>query len=331
MVQPLTPLADVLARAALRTDRGERISGQPTPTGFSPLDDHLSGGLRPGELVLLGGPQGLGKTTFALQVARNAAAAGASAAYFSYEHDELGILQRLLVLEAYTSVGPAADTLSSMRARMEKAGGQARSIGDVLSDAAGAVSAADVLAGYGDRLTVHASSGRSTSVEVIRDQVLQAVAEGHRPLVVVDYLQKVHVPSALGEDERVTLVVEGLKDLALEAHVAVVAIAAATQEGIAPGHRLRLHELRGSSALAYEADVILLLNEKYDVVARHHLLYDPRSAERFRQVAVCSIEKNRSGRAGIDLEFRKEFEFCRYDPVGNVVVEDTVDERVVAQ
>jgi replicative DNA helicase len=32
--------------------------------------------------------------------------------------------------------------------------------------------------------------------------------------------------------------------------------------------------MRGAAALAYEADVVLLLNEKFDVVARHHLVYD---------------------------------------------------------
>ena len=33
--------------------------------------------------------------------------------------------------------------------------------------------------------------------------------------------------------------------------------------------------MRGSSALAYEADVVLVLNNKFDIVARHHLTYDP--------------------------------------------------------
>ncbi len=45
------------------------------PTGFTPLDDVLNGGLRPGELLVIGGPFGVGKTIWGLQVARNAVSA----------------------------------------------------------------------------------------------------------------------------------------------------------------------------------------------------------------------------------------------------------------
>src|SRR4051794_41212017 len=47
---------------------------KPIPTGFDALDQWIGGGLRPGELVLLGGAQGVGKTTLCLQLARNVAA-----------------------------------------------------------------------------------------------------------------------------------------------------------------------------------------------------------------------------------------------------------------
>ena len=153
--------------------------------------------------------------------------------------------------------------------------------------------AGQVLNVYGERLALVVASSRSTTADTVRDLVLESVAAGRSPVVFVDYLQKVAVHGTPSEAERVTRVVEALKDLALEASVPVVAIVAATQEGIAPGHRLRVHELRGSSALAYEADVILLLNSKYDIVAKQHLTYDARSAERFRQVVVVTVEKNR--------------------------------------
>ncbi len=48
----------------------------PMATGFTPLDDILNGGLRPGELLVIGGPFGVGKTIWGLQVARNAVCAG---------------------------------------------------------------------------------------------------------------------------------------------------------------------------------------------------------------------------------------------------------------
>ena len=58
---------------------------------------------------------------------------------------------------------------------------------------------------------------------------------------------------------------------------------------------MRISNLRGSSALAYEADTVLLLNNKSDVVARHHLVYST-ATSRSSGLAVLTVEKNRSGR-----------------------------------
>ena len=150
--------------------------------------------------------------------------------------------------------------------------------------------------------------------------------------MIVDYLQKVHVPGNIPEeDDRVTQVVEGLKDLALDNDIPVLAIVAADKEGIQPGKRMRVNNLRGSSALAYEADTVLILNNKYDVVARHHLVYNIGNVERFKHWAVLTIEKNRNGKAGVDLEFHKRFDQGRFDPEGHIVAEQLVDERVFVE
>ena len=122
-----------------------------------------------------------------------------------------------------------------------------------------------------------------------------------------------------------------LKDLALSRGVPVFAITASDAAGIAAGKRLRTENLRGASALAYEADVVLVLNEKYDVVARHHLMYGATNAERFRAYAVLSIEKNRGGMARVDMEFRKRFEQARFERTGTMVEEQLVDERVFVE
>ena len=81
-------------------------------------------------------------------------------------------------------------------------------------------------------------------------------------------------------------------------------------------------------AVAYEADCVLMLNNKFDVVARHHLVYDLGSAERFKSWAVLSIEKNRSGVDKVDLEFRTRFDQSRFEQVGGMVAEQLVDERL---
>jgi replicative DNA helicase len=67
---------DVLVDLNDRVTSGEIGEYQPVPLGFTPLDKTIGTGLRPGELLLLGGAQGTGKTTMALQMARNVASGG---------------------------------------------------------------------------------------------------------------------------------------------------------------------------------------------------------------------------------------------------------------
>ena len=94
---------------------------------------------------------------------------------------------------------------------------------------------------------------------------------------------------------------------------------------------MRVHDLRGSSALAYEADIVLILNDKYDVVARHHLVYDLGNAERYRTWVVMTLEKNRYGVDKVELEFQKHFEEGRFEAAGQYVVEQLIEERVFTE
>jgi replicative DNA helicase len=135
----------------------------------------------------------------------------------------------------------------------------------------------------------------------------------------------------LSEDDRITEVVEGLKDMALDLGVPVLALVAVDKSGLAAATKTRLQDLRGSSSLAHEADVVLMLNNKFDVVARHHLMYNTANAEQFHHWVVMSIEKNRSGADGVDIEFRKRFEQSRFDTDGGRVEEELIDDRVYVE
>lgn len=327
-----TSLAKILAQADRRLAKGESAGGRVWPTGFAALDECLSGGgLRAGDLLLLGGAQGLGKTTFALQMLRNIVAAGNTGLFFSFEHDEESVLERLLALEIGESDDPDAPDLDTVREAFLNADGAASAVADALAGHPGGTAGIDRMRAYADRFLVMQSSGGWMTLEAIREHVTKAAAK-ELPVVVVDYLQKIPVPgSEASEDERVTTIVQGLKDLAMELEAPIVAIVAADKAGITSGKRLRVHNLRGSSALAYEADIVLVLNDKYDVVARHHLVYDLGQAERFREWAVLTVEKNRSGIDHIDLEFRKMFHRSRYDSAGQEVREQLVDERVFVE
>jgi replicative DNA helicase len=329
----LETLTGVLEQADYRVRAGSHALARVWPTGFDILDTHLSGGFRSGELVLLGGPQGLGKTTWALQVGRNVARSGRSVLVFSYEHDLQTLLIRLVALEAGLLGGPDAPSLNRVRQTFEAADGLTGSLAERLADTDGGAKAIEVVQEYADRLILHRSTGSSTGVEQFRAAVRKVHEDtGQLPLVIVDYLQKVHVDGSIPEeDERVTQVVEGLKDMALDEDVPVLAIVAADKAGIQQGKRMRVNNMRGSSALAYEADTVLILNDKYDVVARHHLVYNVGNVERFRHWAVMTIEKNRNGQAGADLEFYKRFEQSRFDPDGQIVAEQLTDERVFVE
>ena len=94
----LNSLATILQRADTRL-RSPDSEVRIWPTGFPLIDDVLGGGLRAGALNLLAGPQGQGKTTMALQIARNAVAAGRAAIFFSFELDAETLLQRLISME----------------------------------------------------------------------------------------------------------------------------------------------------------------------------------------------------------------------------------------
>jgi replicative DNA helicase len=331
-VEEVRAISEVLAEADRQLVTGASAAASVWPTGFKLLDTYLGGGLRSGELTLLGGPQGLGKTAFVLQVLRNTAAEGGAGVYFSYEHDAPTLLQRLIALEAAIGDGLDALPLRVVREAMEAAHAGYGTLADRLA-AAGGADAVQRVADYGHRLLIHRSTGSTTDLDAIRKVAIETADRiGQTPLVVVDYLQKVALKEHTGSEmELVTIVVEGLKDLALELDVPVLAVVAADKEGLVTGKRLRMHNLRGSSALAYEPDVVLIMNEKFDVVARHHLMYDVGNAERFHNWVVVSIEKNRSGRDRVDLEFMKRFEHGLFDTAGRQVQEQLVDERIFVE
>jgi len=304
---------------------------------MTPLDRTLGGGSRSGELMLIGGAQGAGKTTMALQVARNIAQSGqANALYICFEHDEDYLLNRLMAMESALAgtMPPAPNTgVRIQDVRREVLGTWMAQEGDVTADLRANPRlrpAIDRIGRYGQGLFLMRGSAINTNTSNLR-----ALIEGYRraaptrPLVVfVDYLQRVPaVPDPPTETERVTNVVAALKDLALSLGVAVVCIVAADREGLKAA-RLRNHHLRGSSALNYESDVILILNEKYNIVAKVNIEFNPYQAQRFRDWTILTVEKNRSGRDAVDLEFEKHFEFSCFDPNGRQVQEKLIEERL---
>jgi replicative DNA helicase len=307
---------------------------QPIPLGFGMLDKTIGEGLRPGELLLIGGAQGTGKTTMALQMARNVASSGqANVLYICFEHEEQYLLNRMIAMESLLAhlpqktgaikiVDVRKEILAAMMAEGQGGGG--------LTGNQKLRPSLDRIARYGQSLYLMRGSQTASTVENMRKLVQEhrELSGDRRLFVVVDYLQKVPVyPEPPTESEKVTYVVNGLKDIALTEQVAMISIVAADKEGL-KAQRLRNHHLRGSSAINYEADIILIINEKYHIVAKVNIEFNPYQAQRFRDWVIVSVEKNRGGKDAVDLEFEKHFEFSCFDPNGRTVQEKLIEERL---
>jgi replicative DNA helicase len=308
---------------------------RPTPfgTGFSPLDDVLNGGIRAGDLLVLGGKPGQGKTIAALQWARSMARTGHTAIFACFEHDEITLLVRLLACELGEAIASAESTdeirLDGLRDGLRAVSTGVASVREVLDSDPLLKEAEERLAAYADNLILVRASGTRTDVGALTRLVEHH--RGDRTALFVDYLQKVPViPEPAEEAERVKRVVEALKELALGSKIAVTAVTAADRLGLI-SKRLRLHHMRGSTALAYEADAAVILNEKVAVVAKAHLAYDSTRAGVFKQQVVFTIEKNRNGPADVDLEFVKDFANYRFNPHGGWVVERLWEEGTLEE
>lgn len=298
------------------------------PTGFSPLDHVLMGGVRTGQLLLVGGRPGIGKTIVALQWARNFAMAGVATGVVCYEHPPREIVERLLAIEVKTSA--RADEVVLIDAARDLV----RRVvvgGEPLGTAAEQPLADESIrraAHWGEHLRLAGGSGRGTDLAGIERVAANVGAGG---VVIVDYLQKVPFADHPGsDDERTLAIAEGLKDIALRHNVAMIATAAGDHAGI-EGRRLRIANLRGSAALAHECDVAITLNEKALAVSKVSLAYNSARAEQFQRQVVFSVEKNRSGPADMHLEFTKDFSSYRFDPEGSFLGEKLVDDVLYEQ
>lgn len=329
------PAHDVLVDMHAKSVDGRALGARPVPLGFDPLDKVLVGGIRPGDLLVLGGAPGAGKTTFALQAGRNIAASGrASCVYLCYEHGEDDLVTGLVSMES-TGVRPGAGPEGSglpyaeARGLVVESSDRKGGLWEAFANHPALVSGLERVERYGSRLLLQKASGLKTDLAAIGDLVRELRESNTGPVVlVVDFLQKVpSFPEDEDESQRVTRVVQGLKDLALSQDVGIIGIVAAEKAAL-DGRRLRPHHFRGSSALLYEADVILVFNNKYHVVPKHSIEFNLYKAQSFRDWVVCTVEKNRSGRDLLELQFRKRFEYACFDPRGSIVEVQLVGERV---
>ncbi len=303
----------------LRDGDYESLGVEAAGTGFEPLDSVLDGGFLPGEVILLGGQPGVGKTICALQWARNVAAGGRRAAFACFEHDEGALMTRLLVQEAAIV---AADHHATVRYEARSiirdlflgliSIGEATAASPVVDEAVAS------LEQFSGNLQLLRASSQRTTVDALAGLSAGGLDAGG--VLFVDYLQKLPIPEANSLEERVYRAVEAMKELAIEQQISVVALSAASSGGIGV-NRLRLEHLRGSDALAHESDLAILMNHKVTAASDRHLKFDLTQLDEARRRTVFSIEKNRRGEVDVHLEFVKDFANFRFHPDGAFVTE----------
>ena len=273
-----------------------RLEGyRPVATGFVELDEILGGGFLSHCLLLVGGRQNVGKTIWILQAARNVARSGTAAAVVEYEHDEVHMLHRLLCMESYLSAGDGVspvrltDIREAVVSAVEQGGRESLHV--ILSRLPGARRAWQTIAGYLAHLLLAKAHPVKTTLDVIRTYALWLVEQYGYGVIFVDYLQKV-LPALdlrdLPKEQRTTLVVYGLKDIALETGIPIVAVSALDIEGL-KREEARVDDLEGGEATKYEPDAVLMLLPEREDQTRIRFL----------------VAKNRAGPTGVGATYRR--------------------------
>ncbi len=315
-------LWETVERFNHRLRTGDLESYRPTPLGFPQLDDCLGGGLHAEDLCLVGGMQNVGKTIFVLQVARNLAWSGeVLPIVVCYEHSPETLLHRLLCLESVVDLEPeSADGLT--RTDLEQAilglygqgpgNDELPDLDHVLQRLPAARRAWFRLREYLWRLWLVRGDGLETTDFVLREYVRMARHLGHRRvMLIVDYAQRVPLRPALdgavlSEAQRIDLVMRGLKSLAMEFGVPVMAVAAADAEGLRKGN-VRFEDLWGPATVQYEPDVAIILNRE---------ALDQAAGQYFVRIG---IEKNRHGPSEVEFRHRLHGAFYMLSPRGDAL------------
>lgn len=231
----ISPLSQLLMRVDAIADGLAPADG--TPTGFPTLDGLLGGGMRRGDLIVLGGDVGVGKSALALAIALRARGAGRGVALFSGEMDAPRILERALAIEGRASIDSIRQGTLDEETRA--------SLG------AAALRMRDAL----PRIAPIPPGGIATLTEEIRALAPNEEIE----LVVIDSLQS--LPSgATMQDEELARAVRALKTAAVESRVAVLLTAHLPNfDRTRSEQRPTLDDFGAMGAVKHHADVILAL------------------------------------------------------------------------
>jgi replicative DNA helicase len=258
--------------------RGGELTG--VPTQFKDFDE-MTGGLQPGELIVIASRPSMGKTALALNIARNAAIEnGKKVAIFSLEMTKRALALRLLASEAnidFSGFRKGFGRPEDLR-KLTQAGGKLADANIWIDD-----------------------SGMITILE-IKAKCRRLASERGLDLVIVDYLQLAHGDTPTQrKDLEIAEISHGLKALAKELDIPVIALSQLNrgpEQRDPDKRRPNMGDLRESGAIEQDADVIAFIyrDEVYNPTEENH------------GVAELIIAKQRNGPTGtVKLQFTARY------------------------
>ena len=222
-------------------------------TGIYALDEIASGGVKPGELMTIAAETSGGKTILLLQIALEAMRAGKHVLVFSLEMPAKKVLARFISNLAGFPI---------KRIKQDPNAQELHRFNAATSDIS--------------RMNIQVESGYS-DIDSIESAIREFASQGRADLVVVDYLQLVHLRNMNSNETReqhVSEITRRLKAIALQLNLALATASQLNEEG----------RLRESRAIGHHSDHVWLIRKGEDGSAVH--IAKNRDGERDRAIPV---------------------------------------------
>ena len=290
MKKDYSALGSVVERAVKAVEDAYANKGSFTgiPSGLYKLDD-MTCGWQKSDLVIIAGRPAMGKTAFALSVAKNIAVdQKRPMAFFSLEMSDVQLANRLMSntceIEGKKLLSGQLDKEDWVRLDKNL---------QALTDAP---------------LFVDDTEG--LSVMELRTKARRLHKEHHIELIMIDYLQLMTASGMRynSRQEEVSLISRSLKGLAKELNIPVLALSqlnrgVESREGV-EGKRPHLSDLRESGAIEQDADMVIFLHRP----EYYGLLHSDDGFVDYKDKAEVIIAKHRKGATGIVMmDFKGEF------------------------
>ncbi len=293
---------DGIQKAAANKDGLTGVS-----TGYYKLDD-MTSGWQASDLIIIAGRPAMGKTSFALSMAKNIASDNkVPMAFFSLEMPAKSIAMRLFAIDSKVELAKII---------------KAQFIGDEFERIMDSCSRL-----YDLRDNMYIVDVPNISLTELRTKARVLANEKHIDCIVIDYIGLISVPTSYGVQktfERVSMVSLALKQLARELKVPVVVLCQVGRES--EEQAPILSNLRDSGSIEQDADIVCFLHRKKQLTEeeKQKNLVDNQGRASI-QVTKFIIAKNRNGETGAFkigyngpltyyADVAQDAEFIDYDP-----------------